>query len=66
MNIRDTERDMYVYTERQKGRTYKDLSRELSISPERVRQVYERAYRDKRREEHTISRAQSAENIRRI
>lgn len=48
MNVRDNQRDEYIFEERQKGRTYKDIGQELGIGVERVRQVYERACRDKR------------------
>ena len=42
MNIRDRERDMYVYKERKKGRTFTSIAPELGVTPNRVRQVYRR------------------------
>lgn len=50
MNIRDTQRDEYIFAERQKGRTFKDIGQELGITLERVRQVYERCCRDRRQQ----------------
>lgn len=42
MNIRDRERDMYVYQERKKGRTFASIAPELGVTPNRVRQIYRR------------------------
>lgn len=47
-NKKDPERDEYVYTERKKGRLYKDIAQELGITASRARAVYVRACRDKR------------------
>lgn len=42
-NIRDHERDMYIYHARKDDkRTFADIGREFGIGPERVRQVYRR------------------------
>ena len=49
MNARDRERDEYIFSERQKGRTFKDIGLELGITGNRVRQVYNRACVDRRR-----------------
>ena len=48
MNIRDRQRDAYIFAEKQKGRTFKDIGQELGISLERVRQVFAHVCRDKR------------------
>lgn len=50
MNIRNTQRDEYIFAERQKGRTYKDIGQEVGISAERVRQVCVQFSRDKRKQ----------------
>lgn len=59
MNIRNTQRDEYIFTERQKGRSYKDIGQEVSISAERVRQVCVQVSRDRRerygRDQYVIS-----------
>lgn len=42
-HVRDHERDMYIYqAHKVDKRTFADISRELGIGPERVRQVYRR------------------------
>lgn len=50
MSNRDPKRDEYIFTERQKGRTYKDIGQELGITQNRVRQVYMHVCRDRRQE----------------
>lgn len=42
MNIRDRERDMYVYAERKKGRTFASIGTDLGVTGNRVRQIYRR------------------------
>lgn len=42
MNIRDRERDAYVYQERKKGRTFASIGADLGVTGNRVRQVYRR------------------------
>lgn len=49
MNKRDHKRDLYILTERQKGKTLSEIARALNISPERVRQIYVRTCADQRR-----------------
>lgn len=49
MNVRDRERDEYIFSERQKGRTFTDIGLELGITGNRVRQIYNRACVDRRR-----------------
>lgn len=46
---RNWQRDEYVYAQHQKGRTYSDIGQELGITVERVRQLYVRACRERRR-----------------
>lgn len=41
-NIRDRERDAYVYQERKKGRTFASIAPELGVTGNRVRQIYRR------------------------
>lgn len=48
VNIKDPRRDEYIYAERQKGRTYKDIGKDLGITASRVRGLYVRACRDRR------------------
>lgn len=48
MNKRDMQRDGYIYAQRKKGRTYKDIGYELGIGAERVRQLYFRVCRERR------------------
>lgn len=50
MNVRNPQRDEYIFAERQKGRTFKDIGQELGISLVRVRQVYVKTCREKRQE----------------
>lgn len=50
MNIKNAHRDEYIFTERQKGRTYKDIGQEFGITPHRVRQVCVYVARQKRQE----------------
>lgn len=50
MNTRNIQRDEYIFAERQKGRTYRDIGQELGISFVRVRQVYMYVCREKRQE----------------
>lgn len=45
---RNWQRDEYIYEQRHKGRTLKDIGQELGISPERVRALYVRACRERR------------------
>ena len=42
MNIRDRERDVYVYEERKKGRTFASIAADLGVTGNRVRQIYRR------------------------
>ena len=42
MNIRDHERDIYVYEERKKGRTFASIGSDLGVTGNRVRQIYRR------------------------
>lgn len=46
---RDWQRDEYVYAQRKKGRTYRDIGQELGVTSECVRQLYVRACRERRR-----------------
>ena len=48
MNVRDRQRDEYIYVQRKKGRTLKDIGQELGVTQERVRQVYVRVCRERR------------------
>lgn len=50
MNARNIQREAYIFSERQKGRTYKDIGQELGITQVRVRQVYERVCQRRRQE----------------
>jgi DNA-directed RNA polymerase sigma subunit (sigma70/sigma32) len=50
MNERNIQRDEYIFAERQKGRTYRDIGQELGISFVRVRQVYVYVCRERRQE----------------
>jgi DNA-directed RNA polymerase sigma subunit (sigma70/sigma32) len=50
MNTRNIQRDEYIFAERQKGRTYRDIGQELGISFVRVRQVYVYVCRERRQE----------------
>ena len=50
MNTRNPERAEYIFTQRQEGRTYKDIGLELGISHSRVRYIYVQACREKRQE----------------
>jgi len=50
MNIRDRERDAYVYEERKKGRLFREIAVDLGITANRVRQVYRRADWERNRE----------------
>lgn len=47
-NTRDRQRDDYVFYEKRKGRTNKDIADELGLTQERIRQIYYRACRDRR------------------
>ena len=47
---KNIQRDEYIFSERQKGRTYKDIGQELGISVERVRQVCVQVSRDRRKQ----------------
>ena len=49
MNNRDTQRDEFVFAERQKGRTFKDIGQELGITANRVNQIYTRTCNDRRK-----------------
>lgn len=40
MIIRDRERDVYVYEERKKGRTFTSIASDLGVTSNRVRQIY--------------------------
>lgn len=42
MNIRDRERDAYVYEQRKKGRTFASIAIDLGVTGNRVRQIYRR------------------------
>ena len=48
MNAKNPQRAEYIFAERQKGRTYKDIGLELGITHNRVRQVYVYVCREKR------------------
>lgn len=47
---RNWKRDEYVYEQHRKDRTYKNISQELGITEERVRQLYVRACRERRQQ----------------
>ena len=49
MNVINPQRNEYIFAERQKGRTYKDIGLELGITQNRVRQVYVYVCREKRK-----------------
>ena len=42
MIIRDRERDLYVYEQRKKGRTFASIGTDLGVTGNRVRQIYRR------------------------
>lgn len=45
---RNWQRDEYIYAERRKGRTFKDIGLELGVTPGCVRQLFVRACRTRR------------------
>ena len=45
---RNWQRDEYVYAERKRGRTYKDIGQELGVNASRARELYVRACRERR------------------
>lgn len=48
MNIRNIQREAYIFAERQKGRTFKDIGLELGVTQARVRYVYVQVCRERR------------------
>ena len=42
MNIRDRERDLYVYEQRKQGKLFREIAVDLGITGNRVRQIYRR------------------------
>lgn len=49
MHVRNPQRESYIFTQRQAGRTFTDIVQELGLSPQRIRQIYTDVCRAKRR-----------------